>query len=91
MRQTADAGFGLPMRTTERSVLGGIAHAVGQDDAYGAKLFMVPPYNLSNGITYDQVLSAVDLELDMDRRLNSSGVDALMASFKQGLLEDAHA
>ncbi len=88
--QLEQAGVGVPGAVSDRSLLESLAFTLDEDENYGGKIALIPPYELSHGRSEERVLSTVHVELEKSGYFSDIQARGLIALTHSGW-EDARA
>lgn len=83
-----DSGVGLPESYPARPLLDSFAYS-DDDNAYGGKMFLTPPYMLNEHISINQVLGQINSELYGADVFESNEVEDLMERIEQGWIDES--
>lgn len=84
LHQTQVANFGLPDPQPNRSVLEQYAFVLDDDDEYGGKIYLSPPYSLNPNKTIGQIINGISMELTDSSLLSEHEVAELMQKTVMG-------
>ena len=78
------SGLGLPEPYVDRPLLTNFAFSSNDQEIYGGKVFLVPPYTLNAGVTINQELGFIATELEQSEHFRPPETQELLQRVEEG-------